>query len=111
MGVAEIAIILTITSFLTLALLHYYGNYKTSQWYSIVTGFISWVFPISVIFILPLDLSSVKSSWIYHPIPIYIYNIINNHQTHLVKTLAFFLVSLFFKLSRSLGKLHLLQPY
>jgi hypothetical protein len=40
-------------------ILLYYGNYKTYPWYVQVVCFIAWLFPFSIILMLPLDLTSV----------------------------------------------------
>lgn len=51
-------LLLVSVSFLVLGILDHYGNRRKTQWFVGITTFLSWIFPFSIIIILPLDLSS-----------------------------------------------------
>ena len=55
------SVILILLALVVTALLFYFGNRKTFPWYVQATCFIAWFFPFTIIFILPLDLTSVCS--------------------------------------------------
>jgi hypothetical protein len=57
---AGFAVILILLAVVATACLLYFGNRKTFPWYVQVTCFIAWFFPFTIVFILPLDLSSVR---------------------------------------------------
>ncbi|KAJ3126929.1 LMBR1 domain-containing protein 2 [Nowakowskiella sp. JEL0407] len=58
MGYWVVSGLLIVLALSVLLLLDYFGNRKKFAWYSQLTLFIAWLFPFSIIVILPLDLAS-----------------------------------------------------
>ncbi|ORX88503.1 LMBR1-domain-containing protein [Basidiobolus meristosporus CBS 931.73] len=47
-----------IVSVISFSLISYYGNRKTCPWYVKLAAFVSWTFPLSIMFLVPFDISS-----------------------------------------------------
>ncbi len=60
MSVAPFVVELVVAVFITLCILHQYGNWRKQHWMVTLAVFISWYFSFLIVFILPLDVSSVS---------------------------------------------------
>lgn len=59
MSVWPACLVLGVVGAAVLCLVYYYANRKT-PWYVMLVTFLGWYFPISIIVLLPLDMSSVS---------------------------------------------------
>lgn len=60
MSVGPFIVELVVAVFITLCILHQYGNWRKQHFLVTIAVFISWYFSFLVVFILPLDVSSVS---------------------------------------------------
>lgn len=74
MGYVPVAFMILLVAALVMSILLYFGNRKTSHWYAKLCAFIAWLFPFSIMLMLPIDLSSVINYFIYYNI----FNIFSN---------------------------------
>lgn len=53
-------LILLLVAFVTTLLLDYYGDRRETPWFVALVCFISWLFPFSIVVVVPLDLASTE---------------------------------------------------
>jgi hypothetical protein len=58
-GIILLCLIFVVLSAVVLAILDYFGNRQTYKWFVWLTAYTAYLLPLTVIFILPVDLVSV----------------------------------------------------
>ena len=65
MSVAPFVVELVVAAVITLCLLHQYGNWRKQHLIVTIAVFIAWYFSFLIVFVLPLDVSAVRTVMAY----------------------------------------------
>jgi len=60
MGAGSLAIEMLLCFFVTMGLLHYYGNWRKQHFLVTLAVFVAWYFSFLIVEVLPLDVSDVS---------------------------------------------------